>query len=146
MHLSSVLKVKEGTWLGTYSKRFCVLCCTKLYIYKISAGGSPNSKPSYSITLSEVSVINHTSNKHHYCVRLRSVMDKEPEIVLAFTSLLQQSQWVKRIKKVSKARPRGPTQFQVIYRLSRFWNQESKFGILELAKPKFQTTCQRKLL
>lgn len=100
VYLSAVLKVKEGTWLGTYSKRFCVLCCTKLYIYKMSAGGSPNSKPSYSITLSEATVINHASNKHHYCVRLRSIVDKEPEIVLAFASLLQQSQWVNRIKKV----------------------------------------------
>ena len=101
VYMSAVLKVKEGTWFGTYSKRFCVLCCTRLYIYKMSTGGSPYSKPSYSITLSEIAISNHSSNKHHYCVRLRSVMDKEPEIVLAFSSLLQQSQWTNRIKKVA---------------------------------------------
>ena len=106
VYLSAVLKIKEGTWLGTYSKRFCVLCCTKLYVFKMSAGGLPNSKPSYSVTLSEVTVVNHASNKHHYCARLRSIVDKEPEIVLAFASLLQQSQWVNRIKKVSNIETR----------------------------------------
>lgn len=100
VYLSAVLKVKEGTWLTTYSKRFCVLCCTRLYVYKISARGAPSPRPSYSLTLSDVTATNHKSNKHHYCVRLRSVMDREPEIVLAFSSCLQQANWVNRIKKV----------------------------------------------
>ena len=39
-------------------------------------------------------------------------MDKEPEIVLAFASLLQQSQWVNRIKKVS-----GDTDILATYHL-----------------------------
>ena len=101
VYTSAVLKVKEGSWIGTYSKRFCVLCCTKLYVYKMSTGGSPQSKPSYSLTLSEITTTKHSSSKHHYCVRLRSVMDKEPEIVLAFSSLLQQSKWINRLKKVA---------------------------------------------
>ena len=101
VYTSAVLKVKEGSWIGTYSKRFCVLCCTKLYVYKMSTGGSPQSKPSYSLTLSEITITKHSSSKHHYCVRLRSVMDKEPEIVLAFSSLLQQSKWINRLKKVA---------------------------------------------
>jgi len=101
VYLSAVLKVKEGIWLTTYSKRFCVLCCTRLYVYKISVGGSPYSKPSYSITLSKIAVTNHTSNKHHYCAKLRSTIEREPEIVLAFSSRLQQTHWVNRIRKVS---------------------------------------------
>lgn len=100
VYISAVLKVKEGTWLGTYSRRFCVLCCTRLYVYKVSTGGTPQNKPSYSLTVSDIVVTNHSSNKHHYCVRLKSSVDKEPEIVLSFSSLLQQSQWVNRIKKV----------------------------------------------
>ena len=101
VYLKENLKVKEGGFLGGYSKRLCILCCTRLYVYKFIIGGAPQSKPHISVTLSEITVANHSSHSHRYCLRLRPVMDREPEIVLAFSTLIQQNQWTERIKKVN---------------------------------------------
>jgi len=100
VYLKETLRVKEGSFLGGYSKRLCILCCTRLYVYKFTIGGAPQSKPHFSVTISEITVANHSSRSHRYCIRLRPVMDREPEIVMAFSTLIQQNQWTERIRKV----------------------------------------------
>ena len=94
MQLVCVLRVKEMNGLGVWTKRFCVLCGSRLFIFPTSR---PKGKPTLVLDLAGGRMTEYKSRKSYYCVK---VMAARREVLLAFDSRLEQSKWLERAAKV----------------------------------------------
>lgn len=95
VQLACVLKVKEMNGLGVWSKRFCVLCGARLFIFPTSR---PKGKPSLVLDLTGGKMLVHKSKKSYYCVRVSA---SRRDVLLSFDSRLEQTEWLERATKVS---------------------------------------------
>ena len=94
VQLACALKVKEMNGLGVWSKRFCVLCGARLFIFPTSR---PKGKPTLVLDLTGGKMTEHKSKKSYYCVKVAAL---RREVLLAFDTRLEQSKWLERAAKV----------------------------------------------
>ncbi|MCG8621953.1 MAG: PH domain-containing protein [Proteobacteria bacterium] len=80
--------------LGIWSKRFCVLCGARLFIFSSSR---PKGKPFLVLDLIGGKMTEYKSKKSYYCVKVSA---SHKEILLAFDSRLEQSKWLESAAKV----------------------------------------------
>ena len=95
VQLACVLKVKELNGLGVWSKRFCILCGSRMFIFATSR---PKGKPTLVLDLTGGSIMEHKSKKHFYCLKITA---SRKDVLLSFESRLEQSKWLQRAAKVS---------------------------------------------
>ena len=94
VQLTCTIKVKELGFFGYWSKRFCVLCGTKLHIFSSS---NPKGTPSTVLSLVGSRVSEHEDNKHFYCIQISA---GKKTVLLLFATRFEQSVWLKRAAKV----------------------------------------------
>lgn len=94
VQLACVLKVKELNGLGVWSKRFCILCGSRMFIFATSR---PKGKPTLVLDLTGGSIMEHQSKKHFYCLKITA---SRKDVLLSFESRLEQSKWLQRAAKV----------------------------------------------
>lgn len=81
--------------MSFWSKRFCVLCGPKLYIFSSS---KPKGKPSTILDLARGVITEQADKKHLYCVQVATT---RKVVLLSFATRLDQSVWLKKAEKVS---------------------------------------------
>lgn len=97
--LAHPLKVKEmngGMGVPIWSKRFTVLCGSRMFIFP---GSRPKGKPNLVLDLRGGRIEEHKSKKHFYCLKVTA---SHREVRLAFETGLEQSTWLERAAKVNK--------------------------------------------
>lgn len=92
--LACTVKYKEIGPFGFWSKRFCVLCGPKLYVFSSS---KPKGKPSTILDLARGVITQQVDKKHFYCVQVATT---KKIVLLSFATRLDQSVWLKKAEKV----------------------------------------------
>lgn len=92
--LTCTVKYKEVGPFGFWSKRFCVLCGPKLYVFSSS---KPKGKPSTILDLARGVITQQVDKKHLFCVQVATT---KKIVLLSFTTRLDQSVWLKKAEKV----------------------------------------------
>ena len=95
--LAHPIRVKEmnvGVGVPTWSKRFTVLCGSRMFVFP---GSRPKAKPNLVLDLRGGRIEEHKSKKHFYCLKVTA---SHREVRLAFETGLEQSRWLERAAKV----------------------------------------------
>ena len=97
--LAHPLRVKEmngGMGVPTWSKRFTVLCGSRMFVFP---GSRPKGKPNLVLDLRGGRIEEHKSKKYFYCLKVTA---SYREVRLAFETGMEQSKWLERAAKVKK--------------------------------------------
>ena len=105
VQLTCTVKYKELGPFGFWSKRFCVLCGPKLYVFSSS---KPKGRPSTILDLVMGVITEQSEKKHLYCIQ---VATNRKIAILSFATRLDQSIWLKKAAKVSELSSKHFTPF-----------------------------------
>ena len=94
VQLTCKLKVREMNALSVWSKRFCVLCGARLFVFPSSR---PKGKPSLVLDLTGGKMVEYKHKKSYYCVKVSA---SRRDVLLSFDTRLEQSKWLERAAKV----------------------------------------------
>lgn len=100
VQLSAVLKVKETGLVSLWTKRFCILIASKLFVFSST---TPKGKPSTTVALYGSVVEEYHHKKHGFGLSILQPQ-RNKTMFMVFGGLAEQSKWMKRMQKVGRPR------------------------------------------
>ena len=101
MQLSAVVKVKETGIVSLWTKRFCILIASKLFVFSST---TPKGKPHTTLVLYGSTVEEYHHKKHGYGLSIFQPQ-RNKTMYMVFGGLAEQSKWLKRMQKVQPSAP-----------------------------------------
>lgn len=96
VQLSAVVKVKETGLVSLWTKRFCILIASKLFVFSST---TPKGKPHTTLALYGSTVEEYHHKKHGYGLSIVQPQ-RNKTMYMVFGGLAEQSKWMKRMQKV----------------------------------------------